>query len=98
MRIVDLERRGRPAGGETLDLLQREDAVGGRALILQPELLLEMAEDLFAASEVAGDVRADLHMKSADRREVVHGVEGRDLLHLDWGHAEQVPDEVHDLG
>lgn len=39
---------------------------------------------------------ADLHEVLANWLAVVHGVEGRNLIHAHWGHLEHASDLVHD--
>ncbi len=49
------------------------------------------------AAQPAGRRAAQLHMEFADRREIEHRVEGRDLEHADIRHAEQLGDMLDRL-
>ena len=58
--VVHLEARRLGAGGDALDVLDREHPVGRGAAGLDAERLLGVVEQLVAAHELAGDVRADV--------------------------------------
>ena len=90
--VVDLDHRRVDAGAQALDLGQREHAVGGglargrcRACSCRPP----SARRSRAASTAWS---ADLQVIAADRLQVEHGVEGRDLVDADRRHVEQAGD------
>ena len=58
--VVDLEAGRLGAGGDALDVLEGEQAVGGGAAGLDAEGLLGVLQQLLAAQELAGDVGADV--------------------------------------
>jgi hypothetical protein len=78
----------------TLDLRQSEQPVLGRFSLFHPALPARR-EDVVGTAQHARGGPAHLDVEAADRREVEHGVEGRDLEHSDVGHAELLPDELH---
>src|SRR5262245_10179686 len=60
--LVGLHHRRLIAGGEALNLAEREHAVVGGLAELAAEATLEVLEDLGRAEQHAADVRADLEV------------------------------------
>src|SRR6185312_807822 len=81
--VVDLDDRRVDAGAQTLDLGQRELAVRRGLADGDAEPLLASRDDLFGAPEPARRRRADLEEMLADRAQIEHRVEGRDLVDAD---------------
>src|SRR5687768_10935118 len=73
--LVDLEHGGGAAGGQALDLLEREAAVRRGLADADAELPLEVRDDALGAHDRAGERAAHLEHVTADRLEVVHRVE-----------------------
>src|SRR5216110_3163383 len=76
--VVDRDHRCPAAAAEALDRAEDESAVLGRGASGDSEFALERLHDLLRAGERAGDVRAYLDPRAADRLEVVLVVEGGD--------------------
>src|SRR5918993_1661347 len=93
--VVDLDHWRIRAGAEALDLGQREQAVFGR-VSLPESAQLASAQHVIRSAQHARRRSAHLYMEAADRRQVEHGVEGRDLEHVDRRHIEFASDELHD--
>ena len=90
---ADLHHRRVDAGAEALDLLPGEIAVGGDVELLVVDAPLADLFDLLAAAQQAGRRAAPLDVGlAADRLELEHRVEGRDLEHADLRHAEHLGD------
>src|SRR5262245_58228258 len=98
--VVDDDDRRVAAAARALDRAQRELPVLARLphrhahLLLHghAELWLERLDHLLRADERAREVRADLDEVLADRRQVVHVVEGRDGLNVRRREVERVRD------
>src|SRR5256712_13731822 len=79
--VVHLEAGGGPAGGQALDLLEREPPVGRPLAVADAEARLERAQDVPGAAQRAGEVAAHLDVPAPLRLLPVHGVEGGDRGH-----------------
>src|SRR6185369_7998937 len=78
LAVVDLEAGRGPAGGETLDLLEREEPVTGALAVPDTEPVLERTLDVDRAAERSGEIPSELDVPAAFRLLPVHRVEGRD--------------------
>ncbi len=97
--LVDLEHRRVGAGAEAFDLGPGEHAVGGRRHLRRADQLLADGHHVVGAAQRAGRRGADLEMEFADRGEIEHRVEGRDLQHADERHVEAPADGLdHRMG
>ena len=84
-----LDHRRVHAGAEALDLLPGEIAVGGDVMLIVMDALAADVDQVARAAQHAGRRAADLDVRlRADRLEMEHRVEGRDLEHADLRHAE----------
>src|SRR3546814_16926553 len=81
---------------QALDLGQREQAVGG-GLALDHAAVLARGHDVVRPAQQAWRRSAHLHMITADRREIVHRVEGRDLVGADERHIERSEEHTSEL-
>src|SRR5262249_24208077 len=89
---------GPGAGGEAFLLLLEEDApVRGTLAGADAELALRMGEQLLAAAQHAGDVGTDADVMTPAGMRLEHGVEARDLVHLDRRQLEVLSDCVHEI-
>src|SRR5260221_14604127 len=93
--VVDLDDRRVDAGAEALDFGEREFAVRGGLADADAEFLAACLDDLVGAAQPARRRRADLEEMLADRLEVEHRVEGRDLVDPHPRHAEEIGHRVH---
>ena len=85
--VVDLDHRRVGAIAHALDFGQREQAVR-RRLALGHALVLARRHHVITAAQHAGRGAANLHMIASDRREIVHGVEGRNFVGAHIRHVE----------
>src|ERR1700693_4302307 len=90
--MVDDDDRRVSAAARALDRTQRHLAVLAPLPDSNAELALECLHDLLRAHELTRDVRADLDDVLADRREVVHVIEGRNRLDVSRCEVERVGD------
>src|SRR5438552_7119747 len=79
--VVHLEAGGGPAGGQALDLLEREPPVARALAVADTEPRLERVQDVLGAAQRAGEVAAHLDVPAPLRLLPVHGVEGGDRGH-----------------
>src|SRR5688572_5378955 len=86
--LADLEHRRVDAGAKTLDFHPAELSVGGQRVRLRMDMLLARVDEIGRAAQPAGRRRADLYQMVADRMQIEHRVESRDLEHAHVGHAE----------
>src|SRR4051794_21931756 len=94
--VVDPDHRRVGAGPQALELAQEEAPVVGRLADPDPERVLAGAHHVVRAAEPARRSRAHPDLRPPRRRDVVHVVEGRDLVDLDPRRAEIVGDVVQD--
>ena len=93
--LRDLDHRRVHAGAQALDLLPGERAVGGTVMRLVVDAVAADLDQLARPAQHAGRRAADLDMRvRADRLQVEHRVEGRDLEHADQRHVEHVRDAL----
>ena len=91
--LEDLHHGRVDAGTEALDLFPREVAVGRQLVRMGRDLRLADPDQVFRAAQLARRRAADLDMRLlADRGQLEHRVEGRDLEHADVRHAEHFGD------
>src|SRR6516225_9228938 len=89
----DQHHRRVHAGAQALDLLPAEIAVLGEVKLIVMDAALAELDDVGRAAQAARRGTADLDVGLlADRRELEHRVEGRNLEHADVRHLEQVSD------
>ena len=89
--LVDLRHGRVDASAEAFDLGPGEQPVRRHVARLADQLAAGVL-DLVGASQPARRRAADLHVIAADRRQIEHRVEGRDLVDADIGHAQHVGD------
>src|SRR5438552_1271430 len=89
--VVHLQDGRRVAGGEALDLLEREAPVGGLLAGTDAEPLLERGPRVVRPAQGARQVAADLEVPAARRLLPVHGIERRG-----GGHPRER--QLHQLG
>ena len=90
--VVDLHG-GRPAAGaDALDFFQRKQAVRRDAFVADAEGVLAVVEQLKAAAQHAGNVRADLHVVLAGGHGAQHGVVAEDVAHVELEQVEALCD------
>ena len=93
--VVHLEARRLGAGGDALDVFERELAVGRGVAGLDAEAVLEVVQQLLAADQHARDVGADVDHVVAHRLALEHLVERRRAEHLGGGDVDQLGDVRH---
>ena len=91
VQLVDLHHRRVAAGAQALDLQPAEHPVVAH-LAHGADTPLQHGFDIVRSGQHAGRRAAQLDEVAADRLEVEHRVEGRDLQHPDVGHAEHARD------
>src|SRR5271166_25781 len=94
--VVDLRRGGVHAGAQALDLDPGQLAVGTDVELLADPLVTKL-DELTGTAQQARRGAAELDMKLAHRREIEHGVEGRDFERPHLGHAEKTGDMLDRL-
>jgi hypothetical protein len=90
--VVDLHHRRVDAGAEAFDLDQGEQPVLGGAADADAAFLADRLLERVGAAQPARRGAAKLHEVFADRRQVEHRIEGRDLVGADERHIEQLCD------
>src|SRR5690606_31683447 len=99
INVVDHHHRRAAACREALFLdLDVELAVRRRLPGLDAEPLLDVRENVVAAAQHAGDVRAHRDAVPADGLRLEHRIERSDLEHLDRRQVQILGDGRHDLG
>ncbi len=86
--VVHLDGRSPAAGADAFYFFEREDAVGGHALVPDAKLFLEFLVDLVSATQHATDIGADLHVEFACRFEAQHRVVGGHIADIEFGDAD----------
>src|SRR5213079_1114374 len=94
--VVHLEAGGGPAGGQALDLLEREPPVARALAVADTEPRLERVQDVLGAAQRAGEVAAHLDVPAPLRLLPVHDVEGGDRGHPGERQLHQLRDILHD--
>ena len=92
--VVDLDHWRVSAGSEAFDLGQREEAVLGGVALAQAAEFARL-QHVVRPAQHARRRAAHLNVETSDRHQVEHGVEGRDLEHLDRRHVELTSDKLH---
>src|ERR1700688_2380590 len=93
--LPDQDHRGIDAGAEALDLFPAETAVLGEVKGIMMDPALAHLDDIAGAAQPARRGAADLDMRLlADRLQLEHRIERRDLQHADVGHLEQIRDRA----
>ncbi len=93
--VVDEQHGCVAAGAHAFAFPQREGAIRRRLAEADAELLLQVLRRLGGALQRARQVGADRDLVCAERLQVVHRVERRDLVYRDGRHAEVLRHEVH---
>ena len=93
--VVDPHDRSVDACPETLELAEGDLAIGAGLAELDVEMSFEPGEDVHRAPQLARCCCADPHVVLADRAQVEHLVERRDLVDANARHVEEVGDGVH---
>src|ERR1700730_4189163 len=93
--LPDQDHRCIDAGAEALDLFPAETAVLGEVKGIMMDPALANLDDIAGAAQPTRRSAADLDMRLlADRLQLEHRIERRDLQHADVGHLEQVRDRA----
>ena len=95
--VVHLDHGRVHAGAEALDLRAGEQPILAGLAGPDPDFVADGAEHVANAAQHARRRAAHLEMVPADRGQVDHRVEGRDLHHADFRHA-QPPGDMFDGG
>src|SRR2546423_13208364 len=72
--IIHLHGRGPTACTDTFHLFEREQAIGSRSLVLEPQFIFAVFKKFVAAAQQARDVGADLEVVFAARVSGQYGV------------------------
>ena len=72
--VIDLHGRGPAACTDAFHFFEREQAIGCRSLVLDPEFIFTVFEKFFAAAQQARNVGTDLDVVLAARVSGQHGV------------------------
>src|SRR5213596_261133 len=94
--VVHLQAGSGPAGGQALDLLERELPVTRALAVADAEPRLERVQDVPGTAQRAGEVAAHLDVPAPLRLLPVHGVEGGDRGHPGERQLHQLRDVLHD--
>src|SRR3984885_8257428 len=86
---IDLHHRGVDAGAETLDFGPGERTVPGGFVLMADGLVQHFLQRIGTAQHARRGA-AELHVEAPDRRQIEHGVEGRDFEYADLGHAKKL--------
>src|SRR5712675_704770 len=93
--LPDQDHRRVHAGAETLDFFPAEIAILGQMKGIVMDAALAHLDDLAGAAQPARRGAADLNVRLlADRLQLEHRVEGRNLQRPDIGHVEQIRDRT----
>ena len=91
--LADLDHRRIGAAGDAFHLFPGEVAVLGKVMRLRVDAFAAQLQQILGPAQHARRRPAHLDMRlAAHRRQLEHGVEGRDLVDPDVGHAEHVAD------
>src|SRR5881227_1421793 len=85
------------ACADTFDFFEREQPVGGRALVSDAKLLFAMFKKLFATAQHAGNIGADLDVEFAARLGRQHGVIADYVADLEFGQVQAAGNLCDDL-
>src|SRR6516165_11449626 len=93
--LPDQHHRRVDTGAEALDLFPAKIAVLGQVEGIVMDAALADLDEVAGAAQPAWRRTAHLHVGFlADRRELEHRVEGRDLQHTDVGHLQEIGDRA----
>src|SRR3546814_3367672 len=81
------------AGTEAIDLSKRKKTIGCRPALDQ-SLVLTGSEHIVRTAQHTGRRAANLYMIATHRRQIIHGVEGCDLISPHIGHIQFPGDEL----
>src|ERR1700688_330734 len=82
--VIHLSRRSPAASSDALNLFQREQTVRRGSLVPNSQLLCAMLQNLFATSNQATDVGADLHIKFSAGLSSQHRVIADHVAHFEF--------------